>query len=374
MAGSRLRAGISLAAVATAAIALAACAPRGPLRIGYIGSLSGSGADMGEEGRNGAMLAVEERNAAGGIGGRRIELVVSDDASVAEAARAAAASLIASKIELAIGSNNSAMADVVVPVFDRAGVVLISPNVSAMRFVGRDDYYFRMNSSTRVNSAQYARFLAERRGRPPASLLWDSSNATFSKSWLDEFRASYAAAGGRVLSELAFDPRAAGGYGGLVDETMARGPGAILLVANAIDSARFAQLFRKSGSKALFAAAEWAGTPQLIELGGRAVEGLLMLQEYDPFDAGPRFALFSASFRERFKSEPSFTSVLSWDACQAAFAALEGRRPGEGVKGALLRLGPFQGLQQKVSFDAFGDSRREAVFSEIRNGIYQKAE
>jgi len=62
-----------------AALAMVGCSPKTPLRVGFIGGLSDRGSDVGEGGRNGLMLAIEQRNAAGGIHGRPIELLVHDD-------------------------------------------------------------------------------------------------------------------------------------------------------------------------------------------------------------------------------------------------------------------------------------------------------
>ena len=53
---------------------LGGCAPPEPYRIGFLGGISGRYADLGIGGRNGAALAIEMRNAAGGINGRRSSL------------------------------------------------------------------------------------------------------------------------------------------------------------------------------------------------------------------------------------------------------------------------------------------------------------
>ena len=58
---------------------LVACQKPEPIRIGFVGGLSGRVADLGGAGRNGVQLALEQRNAAGGINGRSVELVVRDD-------------------------------------------------------------------------------------------------------------------------------------------------------------------------------------------------------------------------------------------------------------------------------------------------------
>ena len=68
-----------LAAVLQLLFALYACAPQEPIRIGFLGALSGRVTDLGISGLYGARLAVEQRNAADGIRGRAIELHIEDD-------------------------------------------------------------------------------------------------------------------------------------------------------------------------------------------------------------------------------------------------------------------------------------------------------
>ena len=61
------------------AFVLAGCAPPEPIRLGFIGGVSGRVADLGIGGRNGAALAIELRNKSGGVNGRMVELIVEDD-------------------------------------------------------------------------------------------------------------------------------------------------------------------------------------------------------------------------------------------------------------------------------------------------------
>ena len=74
------------------------CQWHAPWRVGFIGGLSGRFADLGSDGRNGAMLAVEQCNAAGGVSGHPIELVVTDDAHDATQAKRAFAALIEAEV------------------------------------------------------------------------------------------------------------------------------------------------------------------------------------------------------------------------------------------------------------------------------------
>ncbi|HWT16306.1 MAG TPA: ABC transporter substrate-binding protein, partial [Patescibacteria group bacterium] len=92
------------------------CGPREPVRVGFLGGLSGRVADLGESGRNGAQIAVEEVNRAGGIGGRQVELIVRDDAQNPEKAISAINELIGARVEAIVGPMTSAMAEVVLPI------------------------------------------------------------------------------------------------------------------------------------------------------------------------------------------------------------------------------------------------------------------
>src|SRR3990167_6575494 len=55
------------------------CSDPVPIRLGFVGGLSGSGSDIGGSARNGALLAIEETNAQGGIQGRPLEILIKDD-------------------------------------------------------------------------------------------------------------------------------------------------------------------------------------------------------------------------------------------------------------------------------------------------------
>ena len=56
-----------------------ACSKEDPIKLGFVGGLSGRVADLGISGRNGAILAVEHWNNNGGVRGRPVNLVVMDD-------------------------------------------------------------------------------------------------------------------------------------------------------------------------------------------------------------------------------------------------------------------------------------------------------
>lgn len=349
---------------------LVACAPRTPWRLGFIGSLSQGASDVGEAGRNGVILAVEQRNANGGVAGRPIELLIEDDTQNRERAGNAMRSLLDRGVVAVIGPFISAMAGVVAAMAESAGVPAISPTVTSMDFVGKDDMFFRIHRTTRDNAQDYSRVLLSRNQRRVA-VAYDLGNRSFSESWLREFRQAFETGGGALVAVQSFESRPDSTFAPLVEALVGSRPDLLLLIANAVDVARLGQRARALAPQLPLAASEWAASETLLELGGRSLEGMLVLQPYDRSDISERFQSFRAAFVKRFNREPGYSSVAAFDAATVVFEALSRRDRDEPLKPAILRHGPYTGLQQAIQFDRFGDTQRNVVFAEIRDGRFE---
>jgi branched-chain amino acid transport system substrate-binding protein len=114
---------------------------------------------------------------------------------------------------------------------------------------------------------------------------------------------------------------------------------------------------------------EWAASAEaLSEMGGSAVEGMLITHAYNRNDSGAAYQNFRSAFKNRFQREFGSFSLLAYDTANIIFSAMKLRSSGEGMKAALLKYGPYQGVQQDISFDASGDATRKVYFTEIRSG------
>lgn len=347
---------------------IAACSPPPPVRIGLIAGLSDRGSDFGESVRNGVILAVEQQNQAGGINGRKIELIVRDDGQNQQQATKAAQELIAARPDIVIGPVTSSMAAVVVPMMDQAGIVLISPTVASTHFKGKDDNFFRVNCTTKEAAIEHARVLYQRGVRRPG-LAFDASNLPFSDTWVKAFDSEFKSLGGDVAGTAGFESAATTQFSDVVSRLLAFKPDALILVASTLDTARLAQQARQLAPKLRLSSSEWAASGQaLSEMGGRAVEGLLMTHAYNRNDLQPGFKAFREAFKNRFQREFGSFSLLAYDTANVVIAALKKQEPGENIKKALLKYGPYQGVQQAIEFDEFGDASRQVYFTEIRQG------
>lgn len=349
--------------------ALLGCSPEKPVRIGFIGGLSDRGSDVGEGGRNGLMLAVEQRNANGGINGRKIELLIQDDGQNPEKAGVAIKTLVDAKVDAVVGPFISAIAAVVVPVANEARLVMVSPTVTGGAFVGKDDYFIRINRTTRDNARDYAQQLFKR-GQKQVSVAYDTRNRSYSESWLNEFELAFAALGGRTVAKVPFESQPETALSDIVRKMLAAKPDGLLFITNTVDVARLSQQAAKLAPALPKSAAEWATSDALIELGGQAVEGLLIAQAFNRDDHSERFRQFHDAYQIRFGREPVYSALNGYDAAIVLMQAMSRQTGDETLKAAVLKYGPYEGLQQPIQFDQFGDTARLVYFTEIRTGRF----
>jgi len=352
---------------AVLAAVLAGCPEKTePIRVGWVGGLTGRNYDLGISSRNGASLAVEEINAAGGIRGRQLELLVRDDAQDPETARSAVEGLVVSGVVSIVGPTTSAMAAVALPIANRERVLMISPTVSSSAFLGKDDWFVMLYPSTAASAPLLASHVAGR-GLRRATAFLDLSNEAFSRTWHDEFAADFEGRGGKILRTVPFSSGAVGSYLDLVREGLDPRSDVVLVIASALDTASIAQQIRKL-SKVQIVGTDWSLTNDLVVHGGSAVEGALFTQKVDPFDVSPRYVRFREAYGKRFSQEVDFAAVLSHDAVNALAEGLRKDASREGVRGAILEKGKFEGLQGEYRIDRFGDVERRQFVVTVRNG------
>jgi branched-chain amino acid transport system substrate-binding protein len=360
--------------VLSLASSLLSCEKSQPVTIGFVGGITGRVADLGVAGRNGAMLAVEQRNAQGGIHGRHVELITRDDEQNPETARTAVKELIDHHVEAIIGPMTSSIAMATIPLVNESKVVMMSPTVTTKEVSGQDDHFFRVISSTAEYATKTARYQMEKLGHRRAAAIYDQSNRAYTENWLHDFRATFEALGGQMVKVRPFQPGRDIIFLELAKELLAARPDVILIITNAVDAALIAQQVRKLDTRVALNLAEWAATERLLELGGSAVEGALFDQYFKRNDTSERFTLFLNAYRERFGMEPGFAGVAAYDAATVILDVLDVRKPGQPLKEAILAAGSFPGVQQTIAFDKFGDARRTTYISTIRNGRFVTVE
>ena len=363
-----------LLALVAAIWALSACSKPKPLQLGFVAGLSGRVADLGTAGRNGAMLAVEQRNTAGGVNGRPVELVIRDDQQNPDTAKQVVAELVAQNLPCIIGPMTSSMAMATVPLVNASKSVMLSPTVTTTALSGKDDNFLRVISVTSDYAGKSARYQFEKLGHRSVAVMYDLNNKAYTEDWINGFRKIYEGLGGRFATVKSFTSSDQVLFLASVKELLAVKPDVVLIVSNAVDAAMICQQIRSINKNMPIVMSEWASTERFTELAGASAERVTVAQFINRNDASERYQKFRASYRERFSQEPGFAGVAGYDAATVALDATAAQKPGESLKDAIIRFKTFQGVQQQVTIDSFGDANRTTFVTEIRDGTYVTVE
>lgn len=340
--------------------ALLGCGPSRPPRLALVAGLTGPTSDIGVALRNGALLAVAQSNPA-------VELVEFDDRQQPDQAAELADAVQAAGCVAVIGPATSSMAAGWIPQAERRKLLSVSPTVTSHDFAGQDDHFFRICSTTRQYARHSALHAVRRHGWRRFALVRDDSNHAYTRSWSEHFIAAVRGEGAVVVAETAYGPGTPhDGAEQALAAALASGPETLVIVANARDTALLAQAITHHPKRPALIAAEWAATDQLILGGGRAVEGVLVTQFFDRDSQAPAYLAFAQAFQTRFGRMPGFAETAAYDATRIVLQALAERRRDEPLKATLLRLRRFDGVQNAIVFDDYGDCDRPLYVTEVR--------
>ena len=349
-------------------IALFGCDAAEPIRIGFVGGTSGRVADLGISGRDAVQLVVERCNRNGGIHGREVQLLVKDDKQDPDLARKAVRELIGDNVAAIIGPMTSDMGIAVVPLLNEAHIIAVSPTVTTQQLSGLDDYFFRTCATAFDYATKSAKYHIKTADMRRVAAVYDLNNRSFCENWLKHFTIAFNAGGGEILTSIGFRANEERTFMDITRELMALGPDGILVISNSMDAAMFCQQIRKIDHAIPITLADWGATERLLELGGSAVEGVTVVQTFDRDNRSPSYQDYREVYMARYNREPGFPGVFAHDAAQVVLTALREKKEGQDLKETILQKRRFEGLQNEITFDDFGDVNRSyASISVVRN-------
>jgi len=361
---------ISLCVIVT----IGGCGKEEPIKIGFIAGLSGKVADLGVAGRNGVMLAVEQKNAQGGINGRPVDLIVRDDQQNPVTAKKAVQELLDQGVEVIIGPMTSSMGMAITPLVNQSDSLLVSPTVTTTRLSGKDDHFLRVSSTTQDYASKSARYQFAKLQKRKAVAIYDLKNEAYTKSWLDIFTDTFENMGGEILKEHSFTSSSDTVFHETVKSLLKVEPDLFIIITNAVDAALICQQIRKLDNQISIAMSEWASTERFIELAGTSSEGVYVAQFLERNNTSEQYIAFKKAYHERFNQEHGFAGVSGYDAATVVLNALAEKQKNETLKDTVIRLKKFQGVQQVITIDKYGDADRRTFVTVIRKGKYKTIE
>ena len=167
---------------------LAACVPAGggnTLKIGLQAPLTGDYAEEGKGFQNAIQLLVDQANAAGGINGQQVQLIVEDDKGDPKEAALVADRLLSKKVMAVIGGYNSGATEPASTIYNNAGILHITPSSTATRLTTKGyQQFFRVCFLDDRQGLFAADFMTKDMGYKNIAILHD--NSTFAQGLAEE--------------------------------------------------------------------------------------------------------------------------------------------------------------------------------------------
>ncbi len=340
-----------------------------PVRLGFFMSITGRDASFGEASLRGARLAVDELNAAGGVLGRPFELIVEDNRSQAGESATAAKKLIArDRVAALIGECSSARTLEAAPVAQAAGVPLITPASTNPKVTEMGDAIFRVCFIDPFQGEVLATFARRRLGLKRAALLIENGSP-YSVGLAEYFAKTFIALGGEIVATQKYagadtDFRAA------LTAIRAARPDAIFLPGYYVAAGLVAQQAKQLGLTATLLGGDGFEAPQLLEIGGEALEGAYYSSHFSDANSAPESRRFVAAYRARHGTVPNGLSALTYDAVRLAADAITRAGTVEKValRRALATTKDFSGATGRTTINPQRDADKDAAIITVRRG------
>jgi len=342
-----------------------------PIKVGFVGGLTGRLSDLGTAGRNGVILAVEEINSSGGINGRPVKLIIKDDKQNPEVTLRVDRELVDEGVVAIIGHMTSTMSMVVLPFLNKQKVLMISPTTSTNELMGIDDYFIRMMPPNKSETDHLARHAFKVMGLNKIAAIYDLSNRTYTKEYFNNFKEEFEGLGGIINHVETFSSGKDMDFVMATDSLLKPDPDGVLIATGAPDVAMISQRIRMTGSKVPIFSCGWAMTADLIHDGGPAVEGVVFSQLFDRESRHKTYLEFRKRFEERFGETPNFAAAHGYEAALALFKALSKNADPQELKATILQQDAIEGLQGDFKVDKYGDPQRKRLLITIEKGQFK---
>jgi branched-chain amino acid transport system substrate-binding protein len=351
------------------------------IRIGVAGPLTTPSSTFGVEMRQAVDLAIDERDAAGGVLGAKIVAEVIDDQADAEKGKAAAKALCDDPRVLAVvGHVNSGVMLASEKVYADCGLPVLTPMASnpAITEQGLANV-FRLTNRDDRKGPGLAQWLTTKMGKKAAVVVDDGT--PYGKGIADQFSSGFTAAGGAVVKRWTARP----GQTDFAAEVAELPKGFDVLFFGGIkEGAYLLKDMRKAGLNQVFACGDgcWSAGSFIKPAEGAATtgEGVRVLSAAPAIGKVPGSAEFAERYTARFGPINNY-AASSYDSARVVMSAIEaaaekkGAAPDRADVLSALRQVKFQGVAYAApeAFDAKGDNVAAVIFvNDVDGGRFRE--
>jgi len=328
------------------------------IKIGAIYNLQGSQMFLDFPSSEGAKLAINELNKAGGILGRKLELVLLDGKTDIPTIKAAAKQLVEKdKVSAIIGFSDTDMVLAAAPIAAEAKVVFITSGATSPRLPQQvQDYLFLACFGDNVQAAAGADYAFNTLNLKSSYLLIDTE-MEFTLILAEYFKECYLNMGGEIVLEDTYK-------GGLRDfskqikklKSLDAMPEMLYISSGPDDIGLIIKQFREAGIETPIIGADGFDTPLLTATAGNLADNVFFATHYFAAEETAESELiknFITGYKTEYENTPGGFAALGYDAIMLLVNAIKnaGSIDSEAIRAALLTTIDFQGVTGKISYE-----------------------
>lgn len=352
-------------------VASAAIASADTIKIGVFGPLTGDAAATGASERQAVDLAVKEKNAAGGIRGKQIEVIYGDDAGKPEEAVNVAKRLTErDNVVIMIGSISSpaSLAASQVAAQSQTPQIVVSGTAQKITTQG-NKWVFRSPVPDTKLAGDLAAFINEKFPHvKKVAFLY--VNDDFGRGGFEKFKAGADKYGIQIIDEERYT-RGDLDFTAQLGRIKASGAQALVEWSRYAEGALVAKQFVQMNMTMPRFGCDGVAIPKYVELGGDAVNGVFYTTHYSSATAAniPAAQVFIAEFQKAYGKVPDMYNAEAYDAVTMALLAIEqaGSEDRSAVRDALSKIS-FESVRGPFKFDDKGDPLLTTHVVKIVNG------
>ncbi len=350
------------------------------IKIGLNYELSGAVATYGEASVQGIELAVEEINEAGGVEGKKIELVKYDNKSEKNEATTLATKLMTQDdVVTVIGPATSGAFKATIPVALKNKVPVVSGSATAedVTFANGkvQEYTFRTCFSDSYQGTAMANFATKQRTAKSAVIIKDTSS-DYAKGLAENFTKTFTENGGTIVGEEGY---VAGDtdFNAILTRIKGNQFDVIYLPGYYNEVGLIIKQARDQGITAPILGGDGFDSPTLLQLAGAdALNDVYFTNHYSSLTEDTKVQDFLTNFKAKYNAEPSAFNALGYDTAYFVADAIKRAEniDGESIKNAMAATKDFSGVTGTFSIDEQHEPVKAAVVIGLQNGVQATAE
>lgn len=345
-----------------------------PIKIAIAAPQTGDFAEYGTGFKNAVQLKAEEVNAAGGVLGRQIEVVVFDDKNNGEEAATIAEKIAGDKDFMGVvGHFASGICMAASPTYQEVGIVEISPSASHPDYSSEGNYIFRNNTVISVEAGEAIKIADQILEADKIAILsvatdWGTSTAAIAEDIIGDTDGLELTGSEEVMDgTVDFSPT--------ITALEAGSPDVILVAGMYNVLAPFATQYKAVNPDIKFVGFSNAYSQQLIELGNEFVEDVHLPAIFFSGSKDEDVASFVKSYQEKYDSSPNALTAQAYDSMGIIISAIEkaGSADRAKVRDEVAAIN-YPGITGQTTFNEIGDADKSFNWLKVENGTFVKVE